>query len=372
MRTHPEGGHLTMANFGERTWAWLRDEAKRTKRDVQALAISYTIERFMERLMRHDNGCLVSVKGGQSLGIVFGNEMRPTKDLDINISLPENETDVDALREQATELARLACEDPAEDGVTYDVNGLKTEILKQQGAGGLRISIPASIHTCKVDFVIDVGLDNEMSFDPDMIRVDGILAKRKEPPAAADIRIYPIENTIAEKLACKIEDGPLSIRHKDFYDIWLLMETALRVGDLALPDAEDEELLPMVDRMRLSAVRQGLADGTLLELPEIGINEQCMERIAIAIQRTFKHRDTEVPDDIVELLKEDFSEDRKQATQWSNWCRNNAKRLRFTPPGAEEGADKGAALATLIERLSPFLSDLQAHIRKMENTPVPF
>ncbi|MFC4236345.1 nucleotidyl transferase AbiEii/AbiGii toxin family protein [Thalassospira xianhensis] len=350
-----------MANVSERTWVWLRDEAKVSGLDTQALATAYVIERFMERLMRANHDGAVVVKGGQSLGIVLGNEMRPTKDLDLNIkdvgaTTPEERRDI------IFGVIKRACLDTIDDGVFYDADSILLDERNHQGDGGYRFTIPSKIHSCKVVFVIDAGVNNEMSFPPPCVRVGGILAQRKIPPAAADVLVYPIENTIAEKLAAKIEDGDVSIRHKDFFDLWLLFETAKRVGDLKLLNAGIDPDTPMpangdvVDRVR--AVRASLVNGTLLSLPEIGLDEEFMQRIAMAIVRTFEHRRTPLPGSISEQLREDFAANKRQSAQWVNWVKNNVTRLRHVPPGVFDGQPQ-KSLAVLIDALAPTLDGIQ-------------
>lgn len=351
------------ANPGARTWEMLRQQARASGHDVQALATNYVIERFIARLMVGNMDGAISVKGGQSLGILFGNLMRPTKDLDINFSIT---ADKRGRNDRIISKIRAACERHSEDGITFDLDRIEIEFRRHQVEGGLRISVPASIHTSRVPFLIDVGIGNEMTFDPIRLELNGILHGRKSAPPPTSAIIYPMENTIAEKLASKFEDGSASIRHKDFFDLWLLIETLRRIGDFAIldgnasNDAEANELR--------SEVRTRLAAGTLLTMPERAISDDCKGRLSLALARTCGHRSATIPDDVYEFLTYEFSDDPIQSKQWVNWVKNNASKLRYGPP-TSPGANGRASLAVLVENIGPFLEEIASAARDHLQAP---
>jgi len=341
------------ANSGARAYELLRQRAKAVAADVQALAISYAIERFMARLMAADDRGAVTVKGGQSLGILFGNQMRPTKDLDINVDASSD------AEEWIARTIRRACQIDLGDGLSIEPDGLRLEHREHQGEGGLRVSVPARVHSCRTDFAIDVGVGNEITFEPKTMTVAGVLGGHRTAPPALQTRIYPHENTLAEKIAAKIEDGVASIRHKDFFDVWLSVEILRRAGDLRLLSADDGEMTSE-ERSRAAAVRTGLADGTLLTLPCVEASGECLDRLGLALARTAAHRGTALPSDLPDWLMHEFGEDRNHSAQWANWCRNQKGRLRFSPPGTGKDDNRGEALATLLRHVGPELAEIAA------------
>lgn len=340
-------------NLGARTWELVRKQAKKIGADVQSLATSYAIERFMVRLMESDPTGRITVKGGQSLGILFGNQMRPTKDLDINVSIDG----LDDPKAWAEDVIRQACASDFDDGVLIDIATIDVDFREHQGEGGLRITVNASIHTCRTPFMIDVGIGNEITFEPSKILVPGVLSEHKTAPKPLEARLYPHENTIAEKIISKVEDGIASIRHKDFFDIWLSVETLRRVGDLRLLVVKPEDLsefeVPLV-----AEVKNKLSDGTLLEMPEIALSDDCLERLGLALHCTAAHRGTEIPEDIHVWLINEFAEDKLHSSQWANWSRNQKGRLLFLPPGTEKGSDKENALHVLFDNIGPVLNEI--------------
>lgn len=341
------------SNSGARAYELLRQRARTEGADVQALAVSYAIERFMARLMAADDRGAVTVKGGQSLGILFGNQMRPTKDLDINVDAAGD------AEGWISETIGRACRLDLGDGLSVEADGVRFDHREHQGEGGLRVSVPARIHSCRTDFAIDVGVGNEVTFEPATITVAGVLGGHRSAPPALRTRVYPHENTLAEKIAAKIEDGLASIRHKDFFDVWLSVEILRRAGDLRLLSAEGEALTES-ERERADAVKGALADGTLLSLPRVEPDGECLDRLGLALARTCAHRGTPLPEDLPGWLMREFGADAGHSAQWANWVRNQKGRLRFTPPGAGRDEGRGEALATLIRDFAPELAEISA------------
>lgn len=349
-------------NTGARIWELLRLQARKTGADVQALATSYAIERFMARLMEADGGGAITVKGGQSLGILFGNQMRPTKDLDINVSLDG----IDDPEAWAREAVAAACADPRDDGLSIDAARVSFDRREHQGDGGLRICVPAAIHTCRASFMVDVGIGNEITFEPSRVTVPGVLHGHRAAPPALDARVYPHENTLAEKIVSKLEDGAASIRHKDFFDIWMCVEIMRRAGDLRLLVAHESEMTG-TERKVAAAVKASIPDGTLLALPLREISEECLGRLGLALSRTAAHRGAELPEDLHAWLFAEFGQDPSQPAQWANWCRNQKGRLLYQPPGTSKDSPRGAALNVLFDDIGPLLEKIaviaRAHVR---------
>jgi hypothetical protein len=337
----------------------IKETAKRNGREVQAVATVFLIERFIARLSVVDTDGRVSIKGGHSLGIIFGNSARPTKDLDVNVHLP----DVADPIAWCEELVRRVVELDLGDGVVLDVENARYERRAHQGEGGLRVTIPASIHTCRAPIVIDVGVNNEMSFSPTVHRHAGILAGDKNPFAPVDVKIYPFENTLAEKIVSKIEDGAASIRHKDFFDIWFAFEIGKRIGDFSKLLTKPALMTP-IEALSLSQVRRGILDGSLLELPIVGIEDVVYDKFSYALTRTAASRGTALPDDLIAYFRSEFGDDESQPVQWANWCRNNRKRVLFQPPGTDLATDRNSSFHVLFDHLEPFFGEINSRLQK--------
>lgn len=334
------------SNMGASVMDHVRKEAKARRRDVQAEAQSHAIRRFIARLSSADVQRRVTVKGGQALSLLFGNDRRPTKDLDVNIDC----TNVDDPAALVRELIMAACEGD-EDGVSFYADRIEIEERQHAGLGGFRVVINSSLHTCRTPFVVDVGIGNDMSFKP----IELTIAERhKNAPPAVPVRIYPIEATFAEKTVSKVEDGAASIRHKDFFDLWHNHEIATRIGDVALLFENsldlDDETLAWRDE-----VYQRIKDGTFMSLPQMPVDEDCVDRFGYALYRTSQRRGTELPDDLMGFLREEFGNHPYQSAQFGNWIKNQKQRLINLPRGAEDPSRRDEVLSVVLDDLEHFM-----------------
>ncbi|NTF17080.1 nucleotidyl transferase AbiEii/AbiGii toxin family protein [Agrobacterium rubi] len=331
-------------NMGASVFEHVRREAKERKRDVQAEAQSYAIRRFIARLMGADQEGRASIKGGQALGILFGNDRRPTKDLDLSI----NGSGLDDPDGWVRRLIEAACAD-IDDGVSFKSEDIQIEHRVHQGSGGYRMTIRSTIHTCRTDFVVDVGMTDSLKFKPIDVTLDD---RYPHAPASPVVRVYPVEASFAEKLLSKIEDGASNIRHKDFYDLWNIHKITTKIGDLGYITASTFDLSDETLAWRDEVVTK-IKDGTFLELPDVDVAEECLDMFGYALYRCSLTRGTPIPADIMTHLREEFANDQHQSTQYSNWIKNQRARLINLPPGSD---DKGAALGILLDEIDAFVS----------------
>ena len=340
-------------NMGASVFEHIRREARTHKRDVQAEAQSYAIRRFIQRLMEVDREGRASVKGGQALGILFGNDRRPTKDLDLSI----NSFGIEDRDTWIRNLIAAACAD-VDDGLAFKADELKIENRVHQGSGGYRMTIRSSIHTCRTDFVVDVGMTDSLKFKPLEISLG---ERHPHAPLPTMVRVYPVEASFAEKLLSKVEDGSSSVRHKDFYDLWNIHRIATKIGDLGYMTASSFDLSDELLAWRDDVVRK-IKDGSFMELPDVDISEDCLDMFGYALYRCSLARGTPVPEDPMALLRAEFADDPHQATQYANWIKNQRQRLINLPPGSDE---KTAALGMLLDEIDGFVSTISRRARDL-------
>ncbi len=343
-------------NMGASVYEHVRREAKARGRDVQHEAQSYAIRCFIARLMEADPEGRTTVKGGQSLGLLFGNDRRPTKDLDLNIDCYGIEDGEAWIRSLIT----TACE-PGDDGVMFHAESIKMETREHQGFGGFRIEIRSSVHTCRTNFVVDVGLGNKMTFEP-----ISLLHSESHPhaPHGIRVRVYPIETTFAEKLLSKVEDGAVSIRHKDFYDLWYIHDITTRLGDLGYMTAKTFDLSDELLAWRDMVVGK-IKDGTYVDLPRLDVTEDALDMFGYALYRSALARGTALPDDMMSFLRREFGDDSYQASQFANWIKNQKQRLINLPPGSD---DKNRALGNLLDEIEVFVSSISSRAKTLSDT----
>jgi hypothetical protein len=111
------------------------------------------------------------------------------------------------------------CAQPvADDGVTFDVAGLQTVIIRDDGDyAGVRVRTTAIIAGARVPTQVDIGFGGAVTPNPIEIDYPTLL----DNPASR-LKAYPVETVVAEKFEALVTLGIANSRMKDFYDLWLI------------------------------------------------------------------------------------------------------------------------------------------------------
>lgn len=226
----------------------------------------FGIERLLYRLSRSGEAGRFVLKGA-TLFHVWNKKMhRPTRDLDLLGSGPD---DVESVRESI--LAVMRVEVP-EDGLSFDEASLVVEPIRSDMAyGGVRAKFRAKLGNVRIPVQVDVGFGDAMVPGPEIREFPPLLAGLP----TATLRIYPVCTVVAEKFEALVRLDAQNTRMKDFFDLDFL----LRDGNL------DREIL-----------RQ-------------------------AIHATFKRRDTELLADVPISLTDAFAENKQ--VMWNAFLRKN-------------------------------------------------
>jgi hypothetical protein len=119
---------------------------------------------------------------------------------------------VERLRAIFTEVVALDVDD---DGVVFDTSSLKVEPIREdQLYGGIRLVMVARITNAQVRLQIDVGFGDAVTPEAQWVEFPPLL----DFPAP-QLRAYPKETVVAEKLEALIQLGVANTRMKDFYDL---------------------------------------------------------------------------------------------------------------------------------------------------------
>jgi predicted nucleotidyltransferase component of viral defense system len=281
-------------DIGASVRARLLNIAKARRQPFDLLLTRYVLERLLYRLTITKHRDRFVLKGAMLMTTWFDDPHRPTRDVDLSGA---GDPDPQAMLEIFREICAVA----ADDGVVFDIAGLKVDkIREEQEYGGLRIKTTATIGQARIPVVVDIGFGD--AIEPG--------AEETELPVLLDLpaprlRVYARETVIAEKFQAMVMLGRANSRMKDLYDIW-----------------------------RLSRAYEFTGDG----LPR-------------AIAATFKRRKTEIPAKPPDALTGAFAEDPAKIQQWSSFIENVA-----VQPGD---------LATVIDDLATFLMPQAAAARAL-------
>lgn len=241
----------------------LKNLSREKQRDFGLLLVNYGLERLIYRLSVSPYRDRFVLKGGMLVTLWAINDDRTTRDADF---LGFGELDDDKLKTTFADIMAIN----GEDGLIFDTANLTVAAIREdQLYSGVRLKTVALLENARISITIDVGLGDALT-DPDYtIDYPSLL---NQP--IVNIRAYPPETVIAEKLQAIVMLGVANGRMKDYYDLW------------ALP-------------------------GVLTIEPAA---------LDAAIAATFARRETAVPPVAPPGLTEAFADNRQKAEQWATYA----------------------------------------------------
>lgn len=231
--------------------------------DYNALLTQYAIERFLYRLSKSKLADKFVLKGAMLFRVWAANLHRPTKDLDL---LGYGEATPAAVVVAVRQIIATGVPD---DGLRFDpATVTAAEIREQQEYGGIRVKLVAMLGNGHIPMQIDVGFGDAITLQPKKTVFPALLEQD-----APELRMYPPETVVAEKLEAMVRLGIAKSRMKDYYDL-------------------------------LAIFRMHTPDGALL---------------AQAIAATFRRRRTPLPEVLPTGLSERFALDHVAQRRWSEF-----------------------------------------------------
>lgn len=240
---------------------------------MELLLTRYALERLLHRLSLSPHRERFVLKGAMLLATWFDEPHRATRDVDL---LGFGDAAEDALLGTFREI--MAVE--ADDGVSFDLKGLKIEAIREEVEyGGSRLRTTAALASARIPITVDIGFGDAV--EPGVEDIDlPVLLDMPSP----HLRAYPPETVIAEKFHAMVALGRANSRMKDYYDVWMLTSAF--------------DIDP--------------------------------ERLRRAIVATFARRNTVIPPEVPDGLSNAFANDPAKQRQWDAFARNlSAPALAF-------------------------------------------
>ena len=178
----------------------------------------FYFERILERISISNYRGQIILKGGLLLTSIIGNDERTTKDMDATLKgIPLTKNDVEKL---FTEILNIN----VDDSVSFQIISIK-DIRLEDEYGGFRLNILSKLGNNKTYVTIelttgDVITPREMKYNYNCIFEDKTIP----------IMSYTLETLLAEKFQTIVTRGLLNTRLKDFYDVYILINT--KIDDL--------------------------------------------------------------------------------------------------------------------------------------------
>lgn len=196
--------------------ARLLNEAKRTRSDYNQVLVRYAIERLLYRLSVSKHRSSFILKGAMLFAVWRGSLHRPTQDVDF-LGFGERS---DA---RLSAVFRDLCTQPVEDdGLVFDEASVRAEEIRTVDEyGGMRLTLGCTLGGAKLRVQVDVGFGDAVTPGATDAAYPRLLMDLPEP----NLRIYPKETVVAEKLEAIAKLGMLNTRFKDYYDLAFLSRT---------------------------------------------------------------------------------------------------------------------------------------------------
>lgn len=193
--------------------AKIRNLAKEKNMSAQVILQNYMFERFLERLSKSNYKNNFILKGGMLIAAIVGIDNRSTIDMDATIK--NYLITIDSLTKAIAEI----CNIEIKDDVIFSFTGIES-IRDDDIYGGYRIGIKADYDTIITPLSIDITTGDsitpkEILYSFRMIFDEGTI----------DVWAYNIETVLAEKVETILQRGELNTRPRDFYDIYILVNT---------------------------------------------------------------------------------------------------------------------------------------------------
>lgn len=235
----------------------------------------FYFERILERISKSRYRRKIILKGGLLLTSIIGDDERTTKDMDATlkgISLTKNEVE-----KVFNEIFSIS----VDDGISFDIISIK-DIRLEDEYGGFRINILSKLSNNKTYVTIELTTGDIITPREMKYNYNSIFEDKKIP-----IMSYTLETVVAEKFQTIVTRGLLNTRLKDFYDIYIL-----------------------------------------INVKENDINK---DNLIMAIQNTFKKRQTNLNVEQINEVLEELTNDENMNNLWKEYVLKNpyAKDISF-------------------------------------------
>ena len=185
----------------------------------------FYFERILERISKSKYKGKIILKGGLLLTSIIGSDDRTTKDMDATLK------GLSLTRENVEKIFSEILNINVNDGVSFELVSIKVIRLEDE-YGGFRLNILSRLDNNKTYITMELTTGDVITPREMKYNYNSIFEDKRIP-----IMTYTLETIIAEKFQTVITRGIFNTRVKDFYDIYTLVK--IKFNDI------DKETLTM-------------------------------------------------------------------------------------------------------------------------------
>lgn len=200
--------------------AIINNMAKENNVAAQSVLQTYMLERLLERISISKYKDNFILKGGMLISAMLGIDSRTTMDMDTTIK------GFALTKDNITNIMDEICNIEIKDNVTLKIN--KVDLIREDDDyGGYRITFEAKYNNeMPVIMKIDITTGDKITYKEIEYSFTLMLEDRK-----IQIWSYNVETIIAEKFEAIVKRGVLSTRIRDYYDVYMLINTQSKIID---------------------------------------------------------------------------------------------------------------------------------------------
>ena len=194
--------------------AKINNLSKEKKVAPQAVLQVYMLERLLERIAVSQYKDNFILKGGMLISAILGMSSRSTMDMDTTVK------GFELTEENASKILNEICAIELDDDITFKMN--KIELIREDDDyNGYRATFEAKFkNAMPVIFKIDITTGDAITYKEIEYDYNLMLEDRKIP-----VWSYNLETILAEKFEAVIKRGITGTRIRDFYDVYMLINT---------------------------------------------------------------------------------------------------------------------------------------------------
>mgnify|MGYP005760685637 CR=1 FL=1 len=175
----------------------------------------FYFERILERVSKSKYKGQIILKGGLLLTSVIGSDDRTTKDMDATLKgIPLTKDNIEKIFNEILNI-------DIKDGVSFEIVSIK-DIRLEDEYGGFRLNILSKLDNNKTYIIVELTTGDIITPREMKYNYNSIFEDKKIP-----IMTYTLETLLAEKFQTVITRGIFNTRLKDFYDIYILLKTKI-------------------------------------------------------------------------------------------------------------------------------------------------
>lgn len=195
----------------------LRNKAKELGLNYNLVLSKFFFDEFLKLLSNSVHRENFMLKGGMLLTYSLGVQNRATQDIDFLVKgFPLESAEMKKVLEGIIG-------DNKQSDIWFELNSTAEEIRAEDEYGGLRFHIIGHLANIRIPFSVDIATGDPIYPFPRVEKYSTILGDNIE------LKMYPLESVLSEKLQTVLARAENNSRSKDFYDIYAILKNKLEV-----------------------------------------------------------------------------------------------------------------------------------------------